>query len=145
MDNRRIDITSEGDDFLAGAIGLAWGNSLLKATHYKVVNLAEQTRYYGEPTHRHCTENVEDSTGVPTMILLWSAERDAVPLPTPMGLGAMTDVVAGWLKDVPRGREPDHDGSNGHGWRVFTEAWGYVFGHHCAIVGIQPAWAMYGK
>ena len=146
MDNRHIDITSEGDDALAIAMKLAWaGAPGDRATHYKVVNLVEKTGYYGEPTNSHNTKTVEDAKGIPTMILLWTAERDAVPLPTPMGLEAITGVVTGWLKDVPRGKQPDHDGSNGHGWRVFNEAWGHVFGHHYAIVAIQPAWAMYGK
>jgi hypothetical protein len=146
MDNRTIDVTSEGDKALACALELVWANAPGgRATHYKVVNLTEKTEYWGAPPNHHTVKNVKDDKGVPTMILLWHAECDAVPLPVPMSLEASTDVVKGWLKDVPRGDEPDHDGDNGKGWRVFREAWGHVFGHHYAIVGIQPAWAMYGK
>lgn len=146
MDNRRLDITAEGNDALASALALAWpGAACGKATHFKVVNLVEKTTYYGEPTSRHHTANYEDEQGTPTMILLWSGERDASPLPYPMGLEEAASMVNGWLESVPRGQEPDIDGSCGYGWRVFTEAWGHVFGHHYAIVAVQPEWALYGK
>lgn len=141
-----IDVTSEGDEALGLAIRLAWpGASGGKATHYKAVGLAEKTLYYGEPAHRHSTTVHELSTGVPTLILLWHGERDALALPYPLELGDAIQFVAGWLRNAPFGKEPDHDGSNGKGWRVFTEDWGHVAGHHCAILAVQPAWAMYGK
>lgn len=56
-----------------------------------------------------------------------------------------TAFAKGWLRDVDMGREPDHDGDNGRGFRVFTEAWGKVAGHTYAICAIEPVWACYGK
>ncbi len=156
MDNRHIDITAEGDEALALALRLVWPNAPGgKATHYKVAFLKETTRYYGTPTSSHVTESVQHPAPAPnersedepvfTLILLWHEERDAVPLPYPLELDEAASFVKGWLKRAPFPAEPDHDGSNGKGWRVFNEAWGHVAGHHYAFAAIQPAWAMYGK
>lgn len=141
MDNRRVDVTSEGASALASAIGLAWaGAPGGKASHYKVTNVKAVTEYWGSPTTRHSVKHVEDAGGTPTLVFLWHAERDAVPLPYPMDMESAINMASGWLREVPRGRQPDHDGDNGLGWRVFTEAWGHVLGLSYAIVGIQPAW-----
>lgn len=146
MDNRTIDVTSEGKSALALALALIWANAPGgKATHYKEVNLVRQTRYVGEPTSSHYTSLKENPAGTPTLILLWSHERDAQPLPEPLDHLAAVKFAKAWLKKANYGREPGHDGSNGKGWRVFTEDWGHVADHYYAIVGIQPAWAMYGK
>lgn len=149
MDNRFIDVVSEGDGALALALRLIWPNVPGgKATHYKMMNLIEKTEYPirdGKVAH-HSTTMVEDSRGVSTLILLWSDERDAKELPYPLDLEESIAFVRGWLvHSANYGREPDHDGSNGRGWRVFTEDWGHVAGYHYAIAGVQPAWAMYGK
>lgn len=146
MDNRTIDVTSEGDDALALALRLIWDNAPgKKATHYKVVRLAERTSYFGSPVSSHSTKLEKDDTGTQTLILLWSQEKDAQPLPWPMDFDGSLAFVKGWLAHVEPEEEPDHDGHNGPGWRVFTEQWGHVAGHHYAIVGVQHAWAMYGK
>ncbi len=148
MDNRQLDITAEGEADLGLAIRLAWPSASGKATHYKLINLAETVIYSGKPTTSHIItskEGGEGDGGAPTMILLWHAERGALPLPYPLDLEESIAFLAGWLKKVERGDEPDHDGSNGQGWRAFTESWGHVAGHRYAIVAVQPAWAMYGK
>lgn len=57
MDNRRIDVVSEGDDSLLLALRLIWPNAAGgKAKHFRVVSLTEKVAYYGEPTNRHHTE-----------------------------------------------------------------------------------------
>ena len=146
MDNRTIDVTSEGGEHLAMAIRIAFANAPGgKATHYRIVKLKDKISYYGEPTSRHYENLVEDPEGDPTLILLWHEGRNAIALPYPLEVDEAIAFVSGWLKNVDRGHQPDHDGDNGHGWRVFTEAWGHVAGEHYAIVGVQPAWAMYGK
>lgn len=43
------------------------------------------------------------------------------------------------------GRQPDHDGDNEKGWRLYNETWGMVGGDHSAFAAVEPAWAMYGK
>jgi len=148
MDNRTIDVVSEGNEDLALALRLIWSNAPSReATHYKVVRFAIKTEYFnrnGIVTH-HFTRLVEDPKGVPTLILFWSEEGSVTQLPFPHNLKRSTEFVEGWLEKVPFGSEPDHDGDNEKGWRVFTEDWGHVAGHNYAIAGIQPAWAMYGK
>jgi hypothetical protein len=146
MDNRKFDIVSEGDEALAMAVKIAWDNAPGgKASHYKIVNLKEDIRYYGNPTSHHYQDLKEDMDGIPTLILLWHDERNATSLPYPLDAESATKFIKGWLERVERGEQPDHDGDNGHGWRVFTEQWGHVAGHHYSILAVQPEWAMYGK
>ena len=146
MDNRKLDVTSEGEQALGMAVRLAWaGKPGGKATHYKIVKLKEKVKYFGNPTDWHDSELVNAEDGTSTLILLWHEEADALPLPYPLEVDEAVTFISGWLKKVERVEEPDHDGSNGLGWRVFTENWGHVAGHHYAIVGVQPEWAMYGK
>lgn len=146
MDNRSIDITSEGEAHLGLALQLAWpGAAGGKATHYKAVGLVEKVAYYGAPTSHHATTSHELDSGTPTLILFWHEERGSLPLPYALEIDEAIPFVCGWLKKAQRGPEPDHDGDNGDGWRVFTGAWGSVAGHHYSIVAVQPAWAMYGK
>lgn len=57
----------------------------------------------------------------------------------------VTKLVWAWLETVAYGPQPDHDGSNGKGWRVFNEAWGHVAQERFAFCAIQPVWAMYEK
>lgn len=146
MDNRLVNITSVGEDALAMAIRIIWPNCAGQvAKHYKIVNLAEKVEYFGEPTTRHYTSMREDPNGTPTLILLWHEERGSLPLPYELDVNEAVKFVEGWLNKVPRGSRPDMDGDSGNGWNVFTDLWGHVAGHHYAFVGIQPAWALYGK
>lgn len=153
MDNQQIDIVSEGRDGIRHALSIIWNSAAPggKATHYKVLKLREETKYYcrddnGKHRTQHCTKLVKDEErGADTLILLWHDEDGSIPLPFPLSLDQAAGFVADWIGSASYGSEPDHDGSNGRGWRLFTEAWGHVARHHCAIVGAQPAWAMYGK
>lgn len=148
MDNRVLDITSEGDKALDMALQLVWPNAPGgKASHYKIVDVQESTSYYGTPPDRHYSETkiVPDGEGTQTMILFWHDDKGSIPLPYPMDQQESLHFVKGWLKQTKHGSQPDHDGSNGKGWRVFTNSWGHVAGHHYAFAGIQFAWAMYGK
>ena len=146
MDNRSIDITSEGDAHLGLALQLAWpGAAGGKATHYKAVGLVEKVDYYGTPTSHHATTSHELDSGTPTLILFWHDAPGLLPLPYALEIGEAIPFVCGWLKKAQRGPEPDHDGDNGEGWRVFTGVWGGIAGYHYSIVAVQPAWAMYGK
>jgi hypothetical protein len=69
----------------------------------------------------------------------------AQPLPYPMDVEAVIAFVAGWLRTAHYGVQPDHDGDNGMGWRIYNEAWGRVWGAHSGVIAVQTAWAMYGK
>jgi hypothetical protein len=146
MDNRTIDVTSQGAEGLALALRLAWIDiSDGEATHYKIISLEQTVAYYGAPTDQHRITSIESEHGTPTLILLRKAEQGALPLPYPLDIDEAIVFVAGWLRRAPLGQEPDHDGCNEPAWRVFTEQWGHVAGHHYAIVAVQPAWAMFGK
>lgn len=147
MDNFKIRIVGEGKDSLAQALAIAFRHNCPggKVTHYTQRNMVVDRHYYGDPVTTH-TETWKDSTtGVPTLILLWSDDKQGALLPYPMGLERATQFVEGWLEGVERGPQPDHDGSNGKGWFVFTDDWGHVAGREYGVIGIQPAWAMYGK
>lgn len=165
MDNQTIDIVSEGDAGILKALEIIWPAAAVggDADFYRIIKLKPETRYYatkregncesmeancdGLPKYHvhHFTNETECSDGVPTLILLWSEERNATKFPFPLNINQSAQFIVDWLASLDYGRQPDHDGSNGKGWRLFTESWGHVAGHHYAIVAAQPAWAMYGK
>ena len=150
MDNRLIDVTSEGDKALALAIELIWPNAAGgKASHYRIAKLSEQTKYYvgikDNKPFAHDTNNVLDVDGTETLILYWNNDKETQSLPYDLNLEEAIEFIKGWLKKANYKSEPGHDGSNKKGWRVFNEDWGHVIGSGYAILAVQPAWAMYGK
>lgn len=55
-------------------------------------------------------------------------------------------LIEAWQTNTAKyGKEPDHDGDNGKGLRVFNESWSHVGGDYRAFAAIEPAWIMYGK
>lgn len=165
MDNFRIELCAEGQVTLARAIEIAFQHNAPgnKAEFYRVVKLRRKTTYYGmeckvedgnldvgdKPFRvSHSSEWAEHRDGTPTLILLWSHEQapGVMPLAFKMTPAHAIPFVKGWLENAADpGQQPDHDGSNGRGFYVFTEGWGHVAGMHYAIVGVQATWAMYGK
>lgn len=139
-------ILGEGKESLAQALAIAFRHNCpgRKVTHYDQRNLVLRRQYYRDPD-RHTDTWLDSAAGIPTLILLWSEDRQGASLPYPLDLDRATGFVEGWLEGVERGQQPDHDGSNGKGWFVFTDGWGHVADLQYAVVGIQPAWAMYGK
>jgi hypothetical protein len=80
------------------------------------------------------------------LILFWAeGAKDAVLLPYPMDCTAATEFVWNWLKTAGYGEQPDHDGDNARGFRVYNESWGHVGNEWQAFVAIRPEWQMYGK
>lgn len=79
-------------------------------------------------------------------ILFEYAHNKMTPLPTPMPVNFMASMVYEWLKTAKYPEEPDHDGDNERGWRLYKENWGHVdtFGHG-SICAIEPMWIEYGK
>jgi hypothetical protein len=65
-------------------------------------------------------------------------------LPYPMDVNAATQFAWFWLQSSAAAPclepEPDHDGDNKVGWRVYSEV-----GESQALLAVQPIWAMYGK
>lgn len=79
------------------------------------------------------------------LVLYWTACEQSTPLPAPLSDAALEAFVKAWLDGVDYGTEPDHDGHNGRGWRVYVDRWaqvGYVWQTSLAV---EPAWIMYGK
>lgn len=131
MDNFHIDILSQGRENLAVALGIAFGHAPgNKASHYSI----------GEANDKNAKR----------LIFYWAdpgAHIKAHVLPFKMNAELATDFAHQWLErdEEPWGKQPDHDGDNGHGWRVYNEAWGHVDNSSYAFVAITRAWAMYGK
>lgn len=139
-DNFHIDVIAPGRAALDAAIAVVF-QVHRAATHYAVLNTPKEDDEEGR---------LSDRPGS-TLVLYWSDPRDvkgASPLAFPLTLDNASDFVWQWLRGPGQesaSPEPDHDGSNGHGWRVFNEAWGHVYGSHYAVCGVQHAWMMYGK
>lgn len=120
MDNRHIDITSEGKDAFHTAL------SLFNPPGNKVVGYKATAKRL-------------------TFFWLESRSDGYTKLPYPMTIPQAADFALGWLEHADYGREPDHDGENGKGWRLFHDIWGRVDNDSSSFVAIEPVWAMYGK
>lgn len=118
MDNFRFDMTSRGDATLKIALNL-FNPPGGKVVGYKADN--------------------------ERLVLYWGESTNATKLPFPMTLDQAADFASGWLEHADFGSEPDHDGDNKPGWRLYCEGWGIVGGDHYAFAAIEPRWAMYGK
>lgn len=122
MDNFHIDISAEGVTLFDQAMQIAFSQAPgRKATHYL----------------KHSEKG---------FVLFWHEEGGAIELPTPMRVEAAADLVWAWLEgEADYGKQPDHDGDNSKGWRVYNEEYGFVGNYRCSFVAIQPVWAEHGK
>lgn len=122
MDNFLFDVTCRGEEPFNVAMQLAFGE-------------ATATAYVVDPEKG--------------LIFLWSPperkEPSVLPLPFRMDALSAAHFAGRWLAQTEFPRQPDHDGDNRKGWRVYNEAWGHVGSYHYAIIAVQPAWAMLGK
>ena len=86
----------------------------------------------------------------PQRIVFYEFEAPEVkgyaPLPFAAGGEHLAFLIEGWLQaKACYGKEPEHDGDNGRGFRLYNEGWGHVDGNWQAFMAVSPAWAMYGK
>jgi hypothetical protein len=117
MDNRRIDITSIGKEDLALALKL----------------------FHKDKVAGYITRDNK-------LIFYWIKSDFAVNFPQDISLDIAVSIGHEWLTyKADYGEEPDHDGDNKKGWRMYNEAWGYIDNEWEAFVAIEPKWAMYGK
>ena len=82
------------------------------------------------------------------LVFVWAAtdgNKGVITLPFKLDAEGAADFAKRWLAEQCYGQEPDHDGDNGKGWRLYNESWGRVEGYTYGFVAVQPAWAMYGK
>ncbi len=120
MDNFKFDMISKGSaDF----------KTALKLFNYKTV----------------VGYRVHEEKGLMLYHAKVDASKDMILLPYEMTIEQASDFAYGWVVNMKIEDEPDHDGSNGKGWRVYNESWGKVNGEWQCFVAIQAVWAMYGK
>ena len=164
-DNFKVEVHSEGRDHFASAVRMAWANAPGgKASHY-VSPLPEAKCLEcssGKLTAWKDKESIEYEYPCPecngsgkrlscaAMVLLWHEDTvrgvKASQLPFPLTCDAAIDFLWSWLQTADFGEQPDHDGSNGHGFVVTTgDFWGHVEGSHYGFIGVYPDWQMYGK
>lgn len=134
LDNFHVDITSEGS--LADVMKIAFGK-------YR-----QAEGYLVSPEKG--------------LVFFWLAAHETavglVKLPFKMSAANAAIFAEQWLSQTDYGPEPDHDGDNGRGWRVYNEAWGRVNAPPMkdypnlpsedwtySFIAVQPVWAMYGK
>jgi len=154
MDNFAFNVTAEGQGALKAAITLAFEIARCQgtnphggkrgATHYAVRSASE-----GEKA-----ENGGWAYGKaprPLRLVFFNHYElkpvggDKITLPFKMDADGAADFARRWLEEADYGREPDHDGDNGKGWRLYNEAWGHIDEDRYAVIAVAPAWAMYGK
>jgi hypothetical protein len=132
MDNFHIDVTSVGETSLLKALELAFAHHR-QATHYAVRDAEPATERVPYKPRR--------------LVFLWTAatQLGTQELPFKLDAAGAVEFARRWLNEQDFGREPDHDGDNKRGWRVYNEAWGRVDNQYQGFIAIAPAWAMYGK
>lgn len=136
-----MNVVSKGEDTFKLALEIALSHHR-SASHYAVIeHKAEVNEWMKGDKKRK------------TLVLFWADDEGFKPKPTAFPCAmkgkALVSFVWNWLEDAwakeEHGSQPDHDGSNSNGWRIFNEDWGHVAESHYGIVGIQPVWAMHGK
>jgi len=139
VDNFSIDITAEDRETLRDVLRVVFRHNApgRKTSHWMELEVSAKSEWLNAGGRRKA------------LVLLWSEERrdgaDLWRFPVPLDADGAAEMVWRWLEEADRGSEPDHDGDNGKGFRVYCDFWGHFEGLHYAIAGIVPAWAMYGK
>lgn len=167
MDNFHFNMTCEGDQTLAAALALVWkargldpkpgarpGYIQPGATHYAIRPAFEGERQEKpeDAPKWHRPEWKYGKEPKPLRLVFYDNRyvttiegNDQIALPFKLDAEGAADFARRWLAEADYGKQPDHDGDNGRGWRLYVEGWGHVDGHRNAIIAISPAWAMYGK
>lgn len=154
MDNAKIDIRCEGREAFDHAMnifmGSKWIGSYKHATHYAIVEPGDLPR-----DNHHKTEIQHPKA--PTIVLFWSEptswsgtfeKAEVHPLPHKMKVKAAADLVWNWLMEREKDEMAewiDHDGSMGHGFRIWNEDWTHVGGSPYGIFACRAIYAWYGK
>lgn len=104
--------------------------------------------FLGSPSKKATHWKVEERLGeYPRFLLAWSPNtgKDFNPFPGALGTEELIGIIRHWLVDADYGREPDHDGDNRKGWRVYNESWAHIGTNHYVFAAIEPHWNVYGK
>jgi len=119
MDNFRIDIVHDRKEVLGKALDIGF-SGYRKAIGY----------------------SIHPEKG---FVLYWAETKEMIPFPVSMDAATVLPIIVAWLAEQDYGREPDHDGDNNRGWRLYNEEWARVDGKYQAFLAVKPAWTMYGK
>ena len=146
MDNRSIDIQDDGrlEKWLSCAIG---SRSVVGWSEGENDNGVEFGGKFGIPKKVYKRKR---------LILYWTEPHYKVnnkekrgggftKFPHELKVPELTPVIQIWLDHADYGPQPDHDGDNGKGFRIYNESWGHIAEMWEAFLAIQPCWAMYGK
>lgn len=133
MDNFSMDVTADSEQTLRELLSIAFRHNCPggKASHWTEIG------------------RMNDQVLCRVLVFLWHEEKregeEVHKLPVPLDADGAAEIAIRWLDETDRGNEPDHDGSNSEGFRVYCDFWGHVETFHYAVVGIVPIWAMHGK
>ncbi len=139
MDNFQIDITCEGKEKLIKAMALAF---------YRVQSIQHYVIREAEPEFIDADKPYMNRPAKPLRLVFFRYPPDSGQsnaLPFKLDSEGAGDFAFRWLQEAAYPREPDHDGHNKKGWRLYNEAWGHVDSDYRAFVAVTPTWAMYGK
>lgn len=124
MDNFKIDIISDNRETLLMAMKIAFMNN-------------------GGPTKGYV---ITDEYGL--IFLRYPSSTKGmheIPFPFSMDAEMATEFALHWLRECEYGQEPDHDGHNKKGWRLYVKDWSMVGQYWNSICAVKPQWTMYGK
>lgn len=149
MDNFLINIVSEGS--LADAMKIACGRWHDKIVGYAIRDAVagekyEADKFLSDPKNAYVLR-LQKEPKERRLVFYWTKidRPDFVAFPFTLDPDGAADFAARWLAEEDYGKQPDHDGDNGRGWRLYCEGWGHVDSEYQAFVAISPRWAMYGK
>lgn len=102
--------------------------------------------FLGSPSRKASHWIIESRENeLPVLILSWREGKNTVQFPSPMNAEDCEPFITAWLRSIDYGSEPDHDGDNSKGWRVYNEMWGRINNSTYSFVAIEPVWLMHGK
>jgi hypothetical protein len=135
-DNFRIDVTSDGS--LESIMKIAFSKTPNGAASYTIrdpVEIEDWRGKFSRPLR---------------LIFFWSLyplteDIDMFAFSNGLSAEEAADFARRWLEQIDYGPEPDHDGSNTKGFRIYNERYGHVDDSSYGTVAITPEWIEYGK
>src|ERR1700761_4976024 len=113
-------MVAEGDKTLAAAMVLAFNQHSQGTTHYAIRDAVPAINDKDKPY-------LNKEAKPKRLVFMWTGGiSDAVALPFKLDAAGAADFARRWLAETDYGEQPDHDGDNGKGWKLYNEGWGHV-------------------